>query len=228
MGISNSALKISKMMVTVDIVIFTIQNDDLKILLVKRKYNPFKSMWAIPGGFVKKNEKLDDAARRELLEETNVKNIYVEQLYTFGDPKRDPRGRVVTVAYFALINSKDLDLKATTDVKDVKWFSIYDLPQLAFDHKLILDYALQRLKYKLEYSTVCFQLLPKEFTLTELQNVYETIFDKNIDKRNFRKKIISLGLLSLTGKSRREVAHRPAKLYSFTKKHMMLANFIKA
>ncbi|MFH1637093.1 MAG: NUDIX domain-containing protein [Candidatus Woesearchaeota archaeon] len=214
--------------VTVDVIIFTIMEDDLKVLLVKRKITPFRGKWAIPGGFVRTDESLEAAAKRELLEETNVKNIYLEQLYTFGSPKRDPRGRVITVAYFALVNPKDLDIRASTDASDVKWFSVYKLPELAFDHEQMLEYSLQRLRYKLEYSTVCFQLLPKCFTLTDLQKAYETIFNRELDKRNFRKKILSLGLINETGKITKGMAHRPAKLYSFDRKHMLLDNFIRA
>jgi len=204
--------------VTVDIILFTIKDENLKVLLVKRAFDPFKDMWAIPGGFTLVNESLEDAAKRELSEETNVKDVYLEQLYTFGEPKRDPRTRVITVAYFALVNSEKFKLKASTDVKDVRWFSVYELPQLAFDHKKILEYALKRLKAKLEYTTVAFSLLPEEFTLTELQKIYEIIFNKKIDKRNFRKKIKSLGLVKETTQFKEDVAHRPPKLYSRNKK----------
>lgn len=213
--------------VTVDVIIFTIIDSDLKVLLVKRKNAPFEGKWAIPGGFVRYDENLEDAAKRELSEETNVKNIYLEQLYTFGEVARDPRGRVITVAYFALAGAKDMQIKAASDVSDVEWHSMYRLPELAFDHAMILDYALQRLRYKLEYSTVCFQLLPKKFTLTELQHAYEIIFNKNVDKRNFRKKILSLGIITESGKTAGK-AHRPAVLYSFARKHMVMDNFMKA
>ncbi|MBU2590079.1 MAG: NUDIX hydrolase [Nanoarchaeota archaeon] len=213
--------------VTVDIILFTITGETLKVLLVKRRIEPFRNMWALPGGFVGMNETLDQAARRELQEETGVKEHYLEQLYTFGNPERDPRGRVITVSYFALINSKDLKLKADTDVIEAKWFPINQLPELAFDHKNILDYALERLRYKLEYTTVAFQLLPQKFTLTELQKTYEIIFNKSLDKRNFRKKILSLGLIEETQETTKG-AHRPAKLYSFTKEHKQLENFIKS
>ena len=213
--------------VTVDVIIFSIIDSDLKVLLVKRKNAPFEGRWAIPGGFVRFDENLEDAAKRELSEETNVKNIYLEQLYTFGEVARDPRGRVITVAYFALASAKDMQIQAASDASDVKWHSVYSLPELAFDHATILDYALQRLRYKLEYSTVCFQLLPKKFTLTELQSAYEIIFNKKLDKRNFRKKILSLDIISQSGKTT-EGAHRYAKLYSFNKKHMVLDNFIKS
>jgi 8-oxo-dGTP diphosphatase len=221
-------MQIKKFMVTVDVIVFTIVNDDLKVLLVKKKYDPFKGLWAIPGGFVKEEETLEDAAKRELMEETNVKDIYLEQLYTFGDPYRDPRGRVITVSYFALINSEEINVKGSSDASDAQWHSVYRLPKLAFDHKQILDYALKRLRYKLEYSTVCFQLLPKKFTLTELQNAYEVIFNKRLDKRNFRKKILSLGLLTATDEMKMSGAHRPARLYKFNKHHMGLQNFIKS
>ncbi len=213
--------------VTVDIVLLTIIDERLKILLVKRRIEPFKDNWALPGGFVGIDEDLKDAAKRELEEETGVSEHYLEQLYTFGEPGRDPRGRIITVAYFALINSEELKLKADTDVIEAKWFPTENLPKLAFDHDKILGYALERLRYKLEYTTIAFQLLPKKFTLTELQEVYEIIFNKKLDKRNFRKKILSLGLLKATNE-KRSSGHRPARLYSFTGEHKQLANFIKS
>ncbi|OQA20146.1 MAG: Bifunctional NMN adenylyltransferase/Nudix hydrolase [bacterium ADurb.Bin363] len=174
--------------VTVDIVIFTILDEDLKVLLIKRKSPPFKDFWAIPGGFVKIQESLEEAAKRELKEETNVSDIYLEQLYTFGATDRDPRMRVITVAYFALVSADKLSIQASSDASDVKWFSTEELPPLAFDHQKIIDYAITRLKYKLEYTTAGFQLLPEEFTLSDLQKVYEIILNKKLDKRNFRKK----------------------------------------
>lgn len=200
---------------TVDIVIYTIKDKDLKVLLIQRDAEPFKDMWAIPGGFVLKGETLDKAAERELREETGVKDIYLEQLYSIGDPDRDPRGWVVTVAYFALISSDDLNLKADTDAKDVKWFSANELPALAFDHSKILDLARERLKSKIEYTNIAFQLLPKKFTLTELQETYEIILNKKMDKRNFRKKILSLDILKQTEEYKREGNHRPARFYNF-------------
>ncbi len=211
-------MKAGEIAVTVDIVIFTIKNNDLHVLLVKRKIPPFQGMWAIPGGFVLKDESLEEAARRELQEETGVRDVYLEQLYSFGEPKRDPRGHVITIAHTALIDWKTVELKATTDVEAADWYSVYNLPQLAFDHKKILDYALQRLRYKLEYTTVGFQLLPKKFTLTELQKVYEIILNKPLDKRNFRKKILTLSLLQQLNETKMEGVHRPARLYTFKKK----------
>jgi 8-oxo-dGTP diphosphatase len=204
--------------VTVDIIIFSVQNDDLKVLLIKRAIDPFKNMWAIPGGFIKESESLDEAAKRELQEETGVKDVYLEQLYSFGEPKRDPRGRVITVSYFALINSESHSIKGSSDVAEAKWFSAYDLPQLAFDHKMIFDYALLRLRWKLEYTTVAFQLLPRKFTLTQLQALYEIIFNKPFDKRNFRKKIFALDLVEPTNEFTEGVSHRPARLYKCSKK----------
>ncbi len=199
--------------VTVDIVIFTIKENDLKILLVKRKINPFKDYWAIPGGFVRIHESLEEAAKRELEEETGVKNVYLEQLYSFGEPKRDPRGRVITIAYMALINSENIKLRATTDVSDAQWFSIKKIPHLAFDHKKILDYSLKRLKWKFEYTNVAFSLLPKKFAISQIQKIYEIVFDKKIDKRNFAKKIISIDILK-EEEIKRDVSHRPPMLYS--------------
>lgn len=208
--------KYEKPSVTADIVIYTIQNNDLKVLLVKRGIEPFRDKWAIPGGFVRIHESLEDAAKRELEEETGVRDVYLEQLYTFGDPKRDPRGRVITVAYIALINSENIKLKATTDVSDAQWFSIKKIPQLAFDHKKILDYSSKRLKWKFEYTTVAFSLLPKKFAISDIQKIYEIVFNQKFDKRNFAKKILSLGILK-EEEIKRNVSHRPPMLYSLKK-----------
>ncbi|MDD5192640.1 MAG: NUDIX domain-containing protein [Candidatus Nanoarchaeia archaeon] len=206
--------------VTVDIVIFTIKDNNLKVLLVKRGVEPFKNKWAFPGGFVKIHENLEQAAKRELEEETGVKEVYLEQLYTFGDVSRDPRGRVITVTYFALINSEKAKekLNASTDVIEAEWFEISNLPPLAFDHSEILKYAIKRLKWKFEYTTIAFSFLPKRFTLTQLQKIYEIIFEKNFDKRNFRKKILSLELLEPTEEKEKEVSYRPPQLYSLKSK----------
>jgi 8-oxo-dGTP diphosphatase len=212
---SKKEIEYEKPSVTVDIVVFTIKDKDLKILLIKRNLEPFKNMWAIPGGFVLKGETLEHAAIRELSEETNVKDIYLEQLYSFGDPDRDPRGWVVTIAYYALISSENLNLLASTDAKDVKWFSIYDLPKLAFDHAKILETALTRLRSKLEYTNVALELLPKKFTLTQLQNTHEIILNKTLDKRNFRKRILSLNVIEPADEFKRDGSHRPARLYTF-------------
>jgi 8-oxo-dGTP diphosphatase len=201
--------------VTVDVVIFTVRDGVLHVLLVRRAAPPYAGRYAIPGGFVHEDESLEAAALRELAEETGVRDIYLEQLYSFGDPGRDPRGRVVTIAYFALIASDDLRLTAGTDAAEARWFPTSALPPLAFDHRRIVNGALERLRNKLEYTTVGFQLLPVKFTLGELQTVYEAILDKRIDKRNFRRKIQLLGILTPLRESR-HTGRRPARLYRFS------------
>lgn len=198
----------------VDVVIFAVAGDDLAVLLVRRRNEPYRGRWAIPGGFVEPDESLDDAAGRELREETGVADVYLEQLYTFGEPGRDPRGRVVSVAYFALLREPRA-VAGADDADDARWFPLGALPPLAFDHAAILDYARVRLRYKIEYTNVVYSLLPDTFTLTELQRVYEIILGRPLDKRNFRKKIGSLDLVAPTGDERREGAHRPARLYRF-------------
>jgi 8-oxo-dGTP diphosphatase len=200
---------------TVDLVIFTIRDEKLQALLIQRAIPPFEGRWALPGGFVLTDESLESAARRELEEETGVSDVFLEQLYTFGDPGRDPRARVVTVAYYALIAS-DRALRAGTDASAARWWPVEAHPDLAFDHEQILRYALERLRNKLEYTTVGFQLLPRKFTLTQLQRVYEVILDRPLDKRNFRRKIELLGILSPLKEWSREGASRPAQLYTFS------------
>jgi 8-oxo-dGTP diphosphatase len=203
--------------VTVDLVIFTIAEDDLKVLLIKRGQEPFKGRWALPGGFVEIDESLERAAARELQEEVGVTNVYLEQLYTFGDPKRDPRGRVISVSYFALVDAERQRIVAASDAAEAQWHSVFDTPKLAFDHGKILDYAVWRLRNKIEWTTVGYELLPKKFTLSELQRVYEIILQRPVDKRNFRKKIMAQGQIVELNETRSDVAHRPARLYSFSK-----------
>jgi 8-oxo-dGTP diphosphatase len=202
------------MQLTVDIVIFTIEQGALKVLLVKRGIEPFAGQYAIPGGFVLENESLDQAAMRELREETGVAEVYLEQLYSFGDPKRDPRGRVITVAYYALISAEHSQLRAGSDAAAAAWFAVDAVPDLAFDHAKILAYAVERLRNKLEYTTVGFQLLPEKFSLSELQEVYEAILGKKLDKRNFRRKLALLKILKPTSEYRRG-GRKPARLYRF-------------
>ena len=199
---------------TVDIVIFTLREGSLQVLLVKRGVPPFEGQYAIPGGFIRGDESLEEAALRELHEETGVRNVFLEQLYTFGDPKRDPRGRVITVAYYALIASDKLSLAAGADAAEAQWFPASSVPPLAFDHKSILDYALERLRNKLEYTTVGFQLLPEKFTLGELQAVYEAILGRPLDKRNFRRKLALLGILKPLREWQR-TGRKPAQLFRF-------------
>ena len=200
---------------TVDCVVFGFDEGALKVLLIQRGLAPHKGQWALPGGFVRTDETLDSAARRELAEETGLTDVFLEQLYTFGEPNRDPRGRVITVAYYALIRSQDQVLHATTDASAAAWHEAFALPELAFDHAQIISYAIGRLRTKLEYSTVGFQLLPEEFTLSDLQAMYEIIIQRQLDKRNFRKKVLALGIVEPVPKGRRVGAHRPAQLYRF-------------
>jgi len=205
-----------KPLVTVDIVVFTVRNNELQALLIKRKGEPFKNRWALPGGFVLHNESLEDAAKRELAEETGVTDVYLEQLYTFGEPRRDPRGRIITVAYFALIDSSKITLHATTDASDATWLAVNSISALAFDHNKILAYAIKRLRWKCEYTTAAFALLPEKFTLSHVQALYEIIFSQKFDKRNFRKKILSLGMLKKE-EVQKGVSYRPPQLYSLKK-----------
>jgi 8-oxo-dGTP diphosphatase len=200
---------------TVDCVIFGLDDEDLKVLLIKRGNPPFLGKWAIPGGFVEPGEPVDEAARRELLEETGLKNVFLEQLYTFGAPDRDPREHVVSIAYYALTNLAEHEIEAATDADDAAWFSIHDVPGLAFDHEKILDVALRRLRGKLRYQPIGFELLPRKFTLTQLQKMYELILETDLDKRNFRKKILKLDVLVDLDEVEQDVAHRAARLYRF-------------
>jgi 8-oxo-dGTP diphosphatase len=202
--------KYEKPSVTVDVLLFTIEEEELKILLVKRSLPPFKDSWALPGGFVRIFESLEDAATRELKEESNVSNVYLEQLFTFGAVNRDPRERVITVTYLALADNQTWNLHSSGDAKESRLFSVKKLPKLAFDHVNIIDYGLQRLRAKLGYTNIVFGLLPEDFSLTDLQKVYEIILNSKLDKRNFRKKMLATGLLKSSGKKSEGVAHRPA------------------
>jgi 8-oxo-dGTP diphosphatase len=201
-------------LITVDIVVFTVQDGILKVLLIERGIPPFAGQYALPGGFLLDGETLEQAAFRELREETGTADLYLEQLYTFGDPQRDPRGRVVTVAYYALVPTDRSPLVAGTDAAAAAWFAVGDLPALAFDHAEIVEYAVERLRNKLEYTNVGFQLLPVKFTLTALQNLHEAILARKLDKRNFRRKILSLGLVKPL-KEMQATGRKPAQLFSF-------------
>jgi 8-oxo-dGTP diphosphatase len=204
----------SKLLVTVDVVLLTIRDRRLHVLLIKRRAKPFEGRHALPGGFVQGDESLDNAAIRELREETGVDRVYLEQLYTFGDPKRDPRGRVITVAYYALVPHSQA-LHAGTDALDAAWFPVIELPPLAFDHRQIVEYAHQRIRNKLDYTNVGFELLPGKFTLSELQAVHEAVLSEDLDKRNFRRKIILKGIVKPT-KEWQRTGRKPAQLYRFS------------
>jgi 8-oxo-dGTP diphosphatase len=200
---------------TVDCVVFGCDGGELQILLIRRGLEPFKDKWALPGGFVRVEETLDDAARRELAEETGLQGVFLEQLYTFGTVNRDPRERVVSVAYYALTKPTDHTTAAATDAAEAKWFPVSAIPLLAFDHAAILDIALTRLRGKLTYQPIGFELLPLKFTLTQLQRLYEAVLGTEIDKRNFRKKVLSYELLIPLKEKHRDGAHRPAQLFRF-------------
>jgi 8-oxo-dGTP diphosphatase len=204
--------------VTVDVVVFALDEEEVKVMLVERDLAPFAGQWALPGGFVRVDEALDEAARRELREESGLKDIFLEQLYTFGDVERDPRERVVTVAYYALVNLEGHDVHASTDARNAAWFSINDLPQLAFDHQKILRTAHERLRAKVRYQPIGFELLPERFTLSQLQHLYEVILDRALDKRNFRKKVLAMEFVKETNEIEKDVAHRAARLYLFDKR----------
>jgi 8-oxo-dGTP diphosphatase len=200
---------------TVDCVVFGFAGRDLQVLLIRRGLSPYKGKWALPGGFVRVDETLDEAARRELLEETGLQEVFLEQLYTFGSVKRDPRERVVSVAYYALTKPADHTTVASTDAAEAKWFHVSAVPVLAFDHADILATALTRLRGKLTYQPIGFELLPPKFTLTQLQQLYQAVLGQEIDKRNFRKKVLSFDLLIPLKEKHREGAHRPAQLFRF-------------
>lgn len=214
--------------VTTDIVIFTIEDNELKVLLIRRATKPFQDKWALPGGFILENESPEKAALRILKDKAGIADIYMEQLYTFpGLPRssrldgmvrgsgRDPRGNIITIAYFVLAPINRVKIKISEKTQTPTLFPIKKLPELAFDHKNIIVYALRRLRSKLEYTNVVYSLLPKYFAFNELQNAYETILDKKLDKRNFRKKFLQLGLIGSTKKVHKGTRQRPAQLFQF-------------
>lgn len=213
---------LSRFPVTVDCVVFGFDEGDLKLLLVERDIPPFEGRWALPGGFVRPDETLESAARRELSEKTGLSRVYLEQLYTFGDIDRDPRARVVTVAYYALVRAGGEGLRATTDARSAAWFPVRKVPSLAFDHDRIASVALERLKGKVRYQPIGFELLPSKFTLSSLQHLYEAILEAPLDKRNFRKKILADGLLLPLPETERGVAHRAARFYRFDARRYQL------
>lgn len=204
--------------IAVDAIVFGYQNSTLYVLLVKQKFGALKNAWVLPGGFVLENEPLQTAVQRELLEETGITVNYLEQLFTFGDDiGRDPRGRVISVAYFALVDAQKGKLIADTDAEDAQWFPINKIPQLGFDHNQIVELAKTRLKNKLEYQPIGFDLLAEEFPFSDLENLYSTILEKEIDRRNFRKKMLGFGILEEVNKISEKNTGRPAKLFRFNK-----------
>lgn len=203
--------------VTVDCAVFGYDAADLKVLLIRRKLEPFKGQWALPGGFVQIAEGLEAAARRELSGETGLGELFLEQLYTFGEPDRDPRERVISVAYYALVKLTDHAVRAASDAEDAAWFPVAELPTLGFDHERIVETALRRLKAKVRYEPIGFELLPEKFTLGELQRLYETVLETPLDKRNFRKKLLGMELLEALEEYQRDVAHRAAQFYRFNR-----------
>ena len=200
---------------TVDCVVFGYDEGELKVLLIQRGLEPFKGRWALPGGFVRVDETVDEAARRELSEEAGLKNVFLEQLYTFGAIDRDPRERVISVTYYALVKLAAHETKAATDAADARWFPISKVPRLAFDHADILATAHDRLKGKVRYQPIGFELLPARFTLSQLQNLYEAILESRLDKRNFRKKVLGFSLLVPMKETQMTGRHRPAQLFKF-------------
>lgn len=202
--------------VAVDAVVFAYKDKTLSVLLVKQKYGQNKDQWVLPGGLVKDDESLKDAVERELFEEAGIKVNYLEQLYTFGDDiHRDPRNRVISVSYFALVNPSKMKLKSGTDAKDARWFSLSEIPKLPFDHNIIINKSIERIQSKLAYQPIGFELLNKQFPFSDLENLYQTILNKEIDRRNFRKKILSFGLINETDQMTQKGAGRPAKLFKF-------------
>ena len=207
----------SSIRLAVDAVVFGYDEGNISVLLVKRKYEPFQDAWALPGGFVLEDENLEQAVERELTEETGVKINYLEQLYTFGELGRDPRGRIVSVTYFGLVKPKAFKLSASTDAKKAEWFNIQKLPKLAFDHKKILNVAIERLRGKITYEPIGFELLDKKFPFSDLEKLYMTLLDRDIDRRNFKKKINSLKVLDELEEKVSQGPGRPASLFQFNK-----------
>lgn len=210
--------------IAVDLLIFTVKDGKLETILIQMKKKPFIGRWAFPGGLIGTGETLEEAARRELYKKTGLKHVYLEQLFTFSHPKRDPYSRVISTAYFALIPERGQKLITTQKYSDIKWVPIRNVKHLAYDHDLILAYALKRLRAKLEYTNIAWSLLPRRFTLSELQRVYEIILNNRLDKRNFRKKILALNVLKKEKGKSRKGAHRPAQLYQFQKRGILEVN----
>ena len=199
--------------VTTDVVAFTVIRDDLQVLLIRRARPPYRGAWALPGGFINPDETLEECVRRELEEETGIDDVFMEQLHTFSAPDRDPRERVITTAYYALVPPNRQEIRGASDAAEARWFALEGLPPLAFDHAHIVRTARARLVEKLEDPATAFRLVLDVFTLSDLQRVHEAILGVAIDKRNFRKKVLGQGLIEETGAKRQCGAHRPAMLH---------------
>jgi len=204
---------------TTNVVVFSLRDEKLKLLLVRRRNAPFQGYWSLPGGVVGEDEDIEATANAKLEEGTGVSGLYLEQLCTFGAPDRDPRERVVSIAYYALVPSKRLHLRTDEHSEGVGWFALDELPELAFDHAQMVETAHQRLAAKLEYSTIAFQFMPERFTLSELQNVYQIILNCDLDKRNFRKRMLAMDQIRQTAEVRKNGSHRPARLYRVNNPH---------
>ena len=204
---------------TTNIVIFTLRDEQLKLLLIRRRTPPFQGCWSLPGGVVGTDEDVEANAMRKLEDSTGLSGIYLEQLYTFSAPERDPRERVISVAYYALVASKRLHLRTDEDSEGVGWYSLNELPELAFDHAQMVDTAHQRLAAKLDYSTIAFQFMPELFTLSDLQNVFQIILNRDLDKRNFRKRMRAMEQIRQTSQVQKSGSHRPARLYRVNNPH---------
>lgn len=207
--------------VAVDVLIFDVNNDKLNVLLIKISQGPYKKKWALPGGLVQINETLDEAAKRVLWQKAGIRGIYLEQLYSFGEVKRDVRGRIISVSYFALVDSAKFHPRTTEYYSDIRWKEAKKLPPMAFDHGKIIAFGIKRLQNKIEYTNIAYALLPREFTLSEMQKIYEIILGKKLDKRNFRKKLKMLNLLEPAKKTRQGLKSRPAELYRFKKRSLV-------
>lgn len=217
--------KIEKPAVSVSLLIFSVNNGKLEVVLINRVREPFLGFWSLPGDILPIKEDLEEAARRVLQDKTGIRNVYLEQLYTFGTPNRDPRGRVITVAYLALLPHNSVDLSKAPNALHAKWTPVGSLPKnMAFDHKKIIDCGAERLINKIEYSNIAHGLLPEKFRLSELQKIYEIILNKKLDKRNFRKRMLSLKLVEPTKDIYRLGNHRPARLYKFSSKKLVTFN----
>lgn len=207
------------MATAVVVAIFTVRQGSLSVLLIERAAEPARGEWALPGGFLQDGESLDAAAKRKLEDETGVSDLFLEQLYTF-DQLGGGRADIV-VTYFALVDVSRTRLRADSDWRPA-WQPVHPLPDVAFENERVVAYAEERLRNKLEYTNVAYSLLPRRFTLTQLQRVYEAILGEELDKRNFRRRVVGLGIVRETGQSVKEGAHRPAMLYEFSSREPMV------